>query len=122
VGQVWLLVLPTLFLVIVAYALTPSVPESGEVDLRQFYLAKRRRIFYCLSGFLVMALVADFTIVGYLTPSALLLPGVSIVAFVLLAHLEKIWIHGVLMVLVLASALINGFLEITTLTGGIVTD
>ena len=45
VGQVWLLVVPTLFLVIVAYVLTPDVPESGELNLRDFYITKRRRIF-----------------------------------------------------------------------------
>lgn len=53
-GQVWLMVFPALCLVLVAFALTPNVPTSGELDLRRFYIARHRRVFLALIAFLIM--------------------------------------------------------------------
>lgn len=60
-GQVWLMVFPALCLVLVAFALTPNVPASGELDLRQFYFKRHRQVFLALIAFvLVTSLVTLF--------------------------------------------------------------
>ena len=38
-GQVWLLVIPALFLVIVAFTLTPNIPDHGALNHREYYLS-----------------------------------------------------------------------------------
>lgn len=64
VGQIYFLVIPTIFLVIAAYAVTPDVPLEGKFDVRAYYLDNRPGVFLSLAMFSVAAWIADLAIAG----------------------------------------------------------
>ncbi len=103
-GQVWFLVLPTLFLVVLAYAITPNLSATRGIDLREYYLANRRPIFLSFGLFVFMSNVADFTIVG---PASVmnfegLISAVFIALTIFLALNERIWIHATALAMTLS--------------------
>lgn len=61
-GQVWFLIIPTLFLVLVAFAITPELPSSGSFRMRDYYLSHRRKIFGSFAVYIVLSQAADFVI------------------------------------------------------------
>ena len=63
-GQIFFLIIPTLFGVLAAFAITPDVPMEQELDVREYYWAKRRAVFLPLAAYVAMALIADLVIVG----------------------------------------------------------
>ena len=104
VGQVWFLVFPTLFLVVLAYAIMPDVSANGGVNLREYYLANRRPIFLSFASFVIMSNVADLTIVG---PASLinfefLISIVFVVVTLFLAYTKRIWVHATALVVTLS--------------------
>lgn len=64
VGQIYFLVIPTIFLVIAAYAITPDVPLEGEFDTRAYYMANRNGVFLPLAMFSLAAWFADLAFAG----------------------------------------------------------
>lgn len=69
VGQVWALILPTLCLILVTYAITPDLVQNGNGG--DYMVDKRRSIFLALAVFLMLAVVADWVFVGFV-PSGML--------------------------------------------------
>lgn len=107
VGQIYFLVIPTIFLVIAAYAITPDVPLEGEFDVRDYYLANRIGVFLSLAMFHVTAWIADLVIaglerveIGFMIMSLLVAAGAVVLAFT-----KRVWTHigvlGVSIVIVL---------------------
>lgn len=94
-GQIFFLILPSLFGVLSAYAITPSVPEDGRLDLREYYLAKRFAIFLPLAAYYVTALLADIVIIGVeqVTFEGAIphIEGPVLIALLLVTR--RIWIH-----------------------------
>ena len=99
VAQIWMLVIPTLFLVVVAYALSPNVPTTGEFRVREYYLAKRIPIFVGLSLATLMGTVAEFVIVGTKSLSSLITPLLFAIVFLVLASTRSILVHSIGLVL-----------------------
>ncbi len=104
--QVWFLIFPTLFIVLVSYAITPDVDPDTKLDLRDYYMSRRGPIFIGLAAFLMTAQLADVIIVGI----DFNWQGLSLVAIALLPALFKqISIHSTVMIFNLVFVLINGF-------------
>ena len=53
--QVWFLIFPTLFIVLVSYAITPDIDPDTNLDLRDYYLSRRTPIFIGLAAFIATA-------------------------------------------------------------------
>jgi hypothetical protein len=113
VGQIWLLVIPTLFLVIVAFALSPEIQGDADLIVREYFLEKRRPIFAGLATFIAMAWVADFAITRNLFVADIATTLGLIAVFLLLAHSSKIWVHTMLLVLVASFLSAAGFQEVS---------
>jgi len=64
VGQVVSLVIPSVFCVLAAYAITPDVPTVGSLDTREYYMAKRAPVFLSLAAFMVATNLPDLMIAG----------------------------------------------------------
>lgn len=97
--QVWFLIFPTLFIVLVSYAITPDIKPDDNQDLREYYMARRGPIFLGLTAFFAMAQIADFVILGAgFSPIGTML----IVLMSLTAFTTKIWAHCSVM-------LVNGY-------------
>jgi len=48
--QVWFLIFPTLFIVLVAFAITPNVAPAESLDLREYYMSHRGSHFFWYGG------------------------------------------------------------------------
>ncbi len=104
--QVWFLIFPTLFIVLVSYAITPDVDPDTNLDLRDYYMSRRGPIFIGLAAFLLTAQLADVIIAGV----NLNWIGLSLVGIALLPALFKqTSIHSSVMIFNLVFVLINGF-------------
>ncbi len=89
VGQIWALILPTVCLILVAYAITPDVAQSGN---GAYVTEKRRSIFFTLAAFLALTIMADWIYIGFIPASALsmlLLIGL----FIACAFSSKRWLQ-----------------------------
>ncbi len=104
--QVWFLIFPTLFIVLVSYAITPDVDPDTSLDLRDYYMSRRGPIFFGLAAFILTAQLADTIILNF----GFNWIGLSLVAIAVLPALTKhISIHTAVMVFNLIFVLINGF-------------
>ena len=115
--EVWFLIFPTFFIVLVSYAITPEVDPDAKLDLHDYYMTRRGPIFFGMAAFLGMAQLADMVILGNgLTWSDFTLFniyenwfGISLVAITLIPALtSSIIIHTCVMALNLFFLLING--------------
>lgn len=103
--QVWFLIFPTLFIVLVSFAITPRINTGEMLDLRAYYLARRAPIFIGLAVFIAMATLADWVIQG-LQPSWI---NVSFVFIMLIPALTpRIRIHCGVLVFNLWYLIFNG--------------
>jgi hypothetical protein len=95
VGQIYFLVIPTVFLVIAAYAITPDVPLEGVFDVRDYYMANRIGVFLPLAMFSVAAWVADLVIAGLerLEIEFMIMSLLVAAGMVILAMTKRIWVH-----------------------------
>ena len=111
-GQFWFLVFPTLFLVLLAYALTPELPKEGKFRFRDYYLRKRLPIFLSFIAFLVSAGLADAIVTGFNALDApILVPTiVSCSVYAGLAVTERMWAHRTALVISLVFWSYQGFL------------
>lgn len=104
--QVWFLIFPTLFIVLVSYAITPDVDPDTSLDLRDYYMSRQGPIFIGLAAFLLTAQLADTIILN----TGFNWLGLSLVAVALLpAFMRHISVHIAVMSFNLLFVLINGF-------------
>jgi hypothetical protein len=98
-GQIFFLIIPTLFGVLAAFAITPDVPMVGELDVREYYWAKRTAVFLPLAAFFLLAYVADLAIVGVdkVGFDQLFINVVGMVMLVLLTITKRLWFHVVVL-------------------------
>lgn len=100
--QVWFLIFPTLFIVLVSFAITPDIEPDEAQDLREYYMARRAPIFLGLTVFVTMAQLADLVILG--TPFSYI--GMSLIPVLLVpAFTTNVWAHSAVM-------LFNGYILI----------
>lgn len=92
--QVWFLIIPTLFIVLVSFAITPDVGPDEELSLRDYYMTRRAPIFFGLAIFVLTAQLADvviegsgFSQIGTLLIVTLIGPALS----------QAIWVHTAVM-------------------------
>ena len=123
VAQTWFLVIPTLFLVLVAFALMPDVGEISGQSLRDYFLSNRRSFFSAYVLFLLFSQLADLVIGGSLPLLGIggLTLQVSIMGGgVYLAMTRNLWAHRVGLVVYLILMLASGLLpldEISVMLG-----
>ncbi len=105
VGQIFFLVVPTLFLVLATFAMSPDVVNRSQIDMRTYYLEKRRVVFLSLAVFSLAAWLADIVIVGYerLEVSFMLFSIVSGLVLCALAYSQRVWLHGAVLVFLIGS-------------------
>ncbi len=98
-GQIFFLIIPTLFGVLAAFAITPDVPMVGELDVREYYWAKRTAVFLPLAAFALLSYVADLVIVGVdkIGFDLLLINVVGMVLLILLTITKRLWFHVVVL-------------------------
>ncbi|PCJ27305.1 MAG: hypothetical protein COA96_03725 [SAR86 cluster bacterium] len=110
--QVWFLIFPTLFIVLVSFAITPDIDPDENFNLREYYLSRRGPIFFGLAAFLAMAQLADLIIPGvsfeYTNPSSYLGVGLIVIA-IIPAVSKKIWMHTSVLIVNLLFVLSIGF-------------
>lgn len=104
--QVWFLIFPTLFIVLVSYAITPDIDPDTNLDLRDYYMSRRAPIFIGLAAFLATAQIADVIILGTnLSWTSFALVIISLLP----AFTQRISIHSTVMIFNLYVVLSNGF-------------
>ncbi len=94
-GQILFLIIPTLFGVLAAFAITPDVPMVGELDVREYYWAKRNAVFLPLAAFVLLTYVADLVIVGVdkVGFDLLFINVVGMVLLIVLTITKRLWFH-----------------------------
>lgn len=99
-GQIFFLIVPSLFGVLSAFAITPNVPEGGQLDLREYYFAKRFPIFLPLAAYYLTALLADVVIVGMdsitLESAIPHVEGPALIALLLITR--RLWVHTAVLI------------------------
>ncbi|MCI5106554.1 MAG: hypothetical protein MRY76_07575 [Pseudomonadales bacterium] len=92
--QVWFLIIPTLFIVLVSFAITPDVGPDDTLRLRDYYMSRRAPIFFGLAIFVTTAQLADLVIQG----SGFSLIGVSLIGSLIIPALSTaVWMHFAVM-------------------------
>ncbi|MBL4573984.1 MAG: hypothetical protein JKY86_13055 [Gammaproteobacteria bacterium] len=104
--QVWFLIFPTLFIVLVSYAITPDIDPDINLDLRDYYMSRRAPVFIGLAAFLATAQLADVIILG---TNLNWISFVIVAIGILPAFTPRVSIHSVVMVFNLYIVLSNGF-------------
>jgi hypothetical protein len=105
--QILFLIIPTLFGVLAAFAITPDVPTAGELDVREYYWAKRTAVFLPLAAFTLLSYVADLVIVGVdkVGFDLLLITGAGTVLLIFLTITKRLWIHVTVLACVAANTI-----------------
>ncbi len=93
--QIFFLIIPSLFGVLAAFGITPDVPRDGELDVREYYVAKRFAVFLPLAAYVVTALIADLVILGVdeVEISDVVPYVVGAAGFSSLTLTSRVWIH-----------------------------
>lgn len=109
-GQVYFLVVPTLFLVIISFAITPTDFTAGPFSFREYYMERRKPIFMFYAVFGVTSTAADYVAgVFYVSFSEIAFNLAIILANVYLAFTRNVLIHGFVMIVFLVFAIAIGF-------------
>ena len=117
-GQVFFLVAPTLFLVIIAFAITPVEFSGHQFSMRDYYMERRRPIFLFYAIFSVVSTLADY-VLGVLraSPFEIGFNLLFVVPLIFLAFTTRALVHGAFMVIYLAAMLAAGFITLDTMMG-----
>ena len=101
--QVLFLMLPSFFLVISAYVISPAPAASDELDCRSFYLARRFAIWIPLGTGSVLSAFADAVIAGMeRVPATFIAQFAGFTALlVVLAINRRIWAQGLALALMM---------------------
>jgi len=99
VGEIYFLVIPTLFLVLASFAITPDVPLLGEFSVRAYYWKNRLAIFVPLAAMVTTSSVADLVIVGIEKVGFGSLPFTILTGLILvyLAFTKRVWFHALVL-------------------------
>ncbi len=102
VGEIYFLVIPTLFFVLAAFGVTPDVPLVGSFDLREYYWKSRKAIFLPFAVLSAMSALADLVIVGDKAVESFTLIGLAGLGFIVftftaLVFTKRVWIHAVVL-------------------------
>ena len=104
--QVWFLIIPTLFIVLVSFAITPNIGPDEDLQLRDYYMSRRAPIFLGLAVFVATAQLADLVIegagfsqIGVLLVLTLIGPALS----------TSMWLHSLVMLTNLLVLVRNAF-------------
>jgi hypothetical protein len=111
VAQTWFLVIPTLFLVLVAYALMPDIHQIRGRSLRDYFIANRRNFFASYILYQVFAQLADLVIGGrFIASDASALAALALFLGIAacLAVTRNLWAHRIGLVLYLLLILAYG--------------
>ena len=94
--QILFLIMPSLFGVLAAFAITPDVPMEGELIVHDYYWAKTKAVFLPLAAYVATALIADLVIVGLdeieIVEAISYVGGAAMLSS--LAFMNKQWIHA----------------------------
>jgi hypothetical protein len=104
--QVWSLIFPALFIVLVAYAITPDINREEALDLRDYYLSRRAPIFLGLSAFFASGQMTFILILG---TDFRLESSIVVIMAALPAFTQRVSIHAVIMSINLLIVVFNGF-------------
>ena len=98
--QIFFLIIPSLFGVLAAFAITPDVPMEGELIVRDYYWAKRKAVFLPLAAYVLTALIADIVIIGFdkVEVSDTIPFAIGSTMFAFLAVAKWRWIHIIALV------------------------
>jgi hypothetical protein len=110
VGEIYFLVVPTLFFVLAAFGVSPDVPLAGSFDSREYYWNSQAAMFLPLSAMIAMAALADLVIVGDeavedFTFLVLVSLGLVVFTFAALAFTKRVWIHAVVLALLIIQSI-----------------
>lgn len=109
-GQVYFLVVPTLFLVMIAFAITPTDFSSTPFSMRDYYMERRKPIFLCYAVFFFTSQVADYLAGVSAFSYSETATNLAIIAPILcLAFTRRVLVHGLLMIVLLVLAIWVGF-------------
>ena len=99
--QVALLVVPSFFLVIAAYAISPDPELLGKNSCRHYYMSRRAAIFLPLAFASLLSVIADGAIAGFdePTPAVWLVFGVGSAQTIALALSQRVWLHAAVLIL-----------------------
>ena len=113
-AQIWMLLLPTLLAILVAFAITPTSTEPS-FTFHTYYEDNRKLIFFCWALFFAGAGVADVVMLESLDMEGALLVGVMIGILVTCGLTRNVWFQYVgliiLFTLILVIPVILGFSE-----------
>lgn len=113
VGQVLFLAIPTLFLVLLSYAITPEIPKHGPFSLRKYYFERRKPIFFSLLGYLVMSFIADLIIAKYnLVIVEIAIVFILAIFYLVLSFTERVWVHVTITCIISLYYCMIGFLPL----------
>ncbi len=109
--QIYFLVLPSFFMVVAAYAISPEPKDSVKLVCRDYYMAKRRAIWipWVIGG--VLSGLADGVIAGFekLPLQMYIGMSISIGLCVAMAVSSRVWIHICFMLFVYSQIVIFMF-------------
>ena len=112
-GQIFFLIIPTLFGVLAAFAITPDVPMEGELVVREYYWAKRAAVFLPLAAYVVAALLADLVILGAdkveIGDAVPFVVGAALIS--VLTMTKRLWIHTAVLSGWAANLIVSVFLR-----------
>ena len=99
--QIMMLVVPSFFLVVSSYAISPDPALLEKQSCREYYMSKRAAIFIPLAISFFLSVIADGAIAGFdrVELSTWVVFGVWGGLVVLLAFSQGVWIHSALMLL-----------------------
>ena len=110
-GQIFFLIIPSLFGVLAAFAITPDVPMDGELVVREYYWAKRTTIFLPLAAYIMTALIADLVIVGVdnveIGDAISHIVGATLISLLILT--KRVWVHNAVLTVWTARLIISVF-------------
>ncbi len=108
-GQIFFLIIPSLFGVLATFAITPDVPVDGQLVIREYYLAKRTSIFLPFAAYFVTAFIADLVILGIdnveIGDAMPHVFGTTLIILLLLT--KRIWVHIAALIMWTAKLIIS---------------
>ncbi len=111
-GQIYFLIVPSVFYVLLCFAITPHLPERDDFSLRDYYLSKRKEIFLAYAAFMVMSYIADLLISGIGTLPELLPLGIIVGMYVSLAFTGNVRWHWACLIFTLGFLSLVAFLPL----------
>tara|TARA_B110000858_G_scaffold196741_1_gene256286 strand:+ start:1339 stop:1902 length:564 start_codon:yes stop_codon:yes gene_type:complete len=104
--QVWSLIFPALFIVLVAYAITPDEWQAESIDLRDYYMSQNKPVFLGLATFFAIGQTTDMLVLGI---DFRLESFFVVIMAALPAFTKRVSIHATILIINLFIVVFNGF-------------